>query len=310
MDEIILDTKSYNKIKRQFIITGLLMEKPFSKEDILGELLNFYEEEQDVSIRTIERTFLDLKEFWGIQVDKEKSSKKIHQKYYIEQDKNDNDYLNIVELMLTYMFKDNVLKHSISPIIQNIDNPFLFFMKIHKAITKRKHITFDYFFDTKGYKRENMDLEPYDLVHRHGKWLLLGVSQKNPDENKVKQYYVHNISNLRVIHNSEPFKVKTHLYTRDEYYKYAWDIYVSDKISEIEIWFSKAVSNKIKNFPYHPTQEIQETQDGIILKLKTWGYIEVVNWVLGFGKEAKVLKPKECIDYLKNQIKQTLSNYE
>ncbi len=310
MQENIFGEKSYDKILRQFLIIGLLEEGPKNKSDIYGELISFYGEEKDVSFRTIERDLQNIKEFWGIQIEKEKGEDVNRQKYCIETKKGEPNYINVVEIMITYIFKDNLLRHSITPVLQNVKSPFLLFMKIHNAITKHKHIIFDYFFDNKDYKREDMDLEPYDLVHRHGKWLLLGVSQKNPEENVVKQYYVHNISNLRINHEAEPFKIKTHLYSREEYYKYAWDIFVSDEITEIEIWFSEKAANKIKNFPYHPTQEIEETENGIIVKLKTWGYIEVVNWVLGFGKDAKILKPADCIEYIKNKLNVTLWLYE
>ena len=211
--------------------------------------------------------------------------------------------------MITYVFKDNLIKHSIDPIMYNIENPLIFFADIYKAISCKKHITFDYFFENQGYLKKDMDLEPYDMVHRSGKWLLLGVSQKNPDS-IVKQYYIHNMKNLKVNEDCEPFKIKTHLYNKDEYYKYAWDIFVSDEILDIEIWFSQEAAGKIKNFPYHPTQETVDCKDGIIVKITTSGYIEVVNWVLGFGKNAKILKPEKCVDYLLNKLQETIKNYQ
>lgn len=307
MENVIFDPKSFNKIFRELLIIGYLNEKPRTKEDLLSEILGFYPEDEDVSSRTIERALKDITEFWGIEIHKAKKEKG-SQKFYIDFSSRAESYKNIVELMITYVFKDNLIKHSIDPIIQNLKNPLLFFASIYKAISRRKHITFDYFFENKGKLKTGMDLEPYDMVHRSGKWLLLGVSQKNPD-NIVKQYYIHNIKNLKVNEDGEPFTVKTHLYNKDEYYKYAWDIFVGSEILEIEIWFSNEYANKIKNFPYHPTQEVTDVPDGVTVKIKTSGYIEVVNWVLGFGKNAKILKPEICKDYLVTKIQETLKIY-
>jgi proteasome accessory factor B len=154
-----------------------------------------------------------------------------------------------------------------------------------------------------------MDLEPYDLVHRNGKWLLLGTSDKNPDS-IVKHYYIHNMKNLKINYSLNPFKRKIHLYNRDEYYKYAWDFFVSDKPVDIKVWFSKKVSGRVKNTFYDPIVNITDTKDGIIADIKAYSYIEVVNWVLGFGNDAVILKPEDCVDYIKNMLINTLNNYK
>jgi proteasome accessory factor B len=309
MTEYIFDPKSFNKIFRQLYIIGLLKEKAMTKGDVLGELLDFYGVESDISERTIERDLSDILKFWGIEVDKKKEKNTKGKKHFINFDKNDKEYKNIIEVMLTYVFKDNLIKHSIDPILNKIENPFKFFAELFKAISNNLHITFDYYFENKNNTKKDMDLEPYDLVHRNGKWLLLGTSDKNPDS-IVKHYYIHNMKNLKINYSLNPFKRKIHLYNRDEYYKYAWDFFVSDKPVDIKVWFSKKVSGRVKNTFYDPIVNITDTKDGIIADIKAYSYIEVVNWVLGFGNDAVILKPEDCVDYIKNMLINTLNNYK
>ena len=152
-------------------------------------------------------------------------------------------------------------------------------------------------------------MNAYDLVHRNGKWLLLGTSDKNP-EIIVKHYYIHNIKNLRINNDIAPFKPKLHLYNRDEYYKYAWDFFVSDTPVQIKVWFSSNAAGRVKNTFYEPIVKITDTEDGIIADIKAYSYIEVVNWVLGFGSDAIILEPKECVKYIKSMLSSTLKNYK
>lgn len=309
MEGIIFDKKTFNKILRELYIIGLLKESPKKKDDILDELLHFYGEENEISMRTIERSLEKMTEFWGVEIDIDNIKGEKGKFLSIDFKGKEDVYKNILEILMTYIFKDNLIQQSLEPLIRSIENPFILFINIYKAIYDRRHITFDYYFENQDFLKEGMDLEPYDLVHRSGKWLLLGTSLKNP-EKIVKQYFVHNIRNMKINYDEDPFEVKTHLYNKNEYYKYSWGLFKSNDVLDIEIWFSDKMANKIKSFPYHSSQEIKETDDGIIVKIKSCGYVEVVNWVLGFGKDAKIINPQICVDYLKQKLNETLKIYE
>ena len=159
MEDFIFDPKSFNKIFRELYIIGLLKEKAMSKGDIQGALFDFYGEDCDLSERTIERDIDNILKFWGIEVDKKKAGDDKGKKYFIKLSKEDYHYKNIIEVMLTYVFKDNLIKHAIDPILHKIDNPFKFFAELFKAISENRHLTFDYYFENKNYTKKDMDLE-------------------------------------------------------------------------------------------------------------------------------------------------------
>jgi predicted DNA-binding transcriptional regulator YafY len=82
----------------------------------------------------------------------------------------------------------------------------------------------------------------------------------------------------------------------EEKLQIAFGIVYDDPI-EVEIWFSADQARYIRERTWAVDQEIIEQGDGsIILKMTTSGWHEVKRWVLGYGAEAKVLRPEELRD--------------
>jgi len=62
---------------------------------------------------------------------------------------------------------------------------------------------------------------------------------------------------------------------------------------------------------WHPTQTIRENKDGsIVLSFKTNHFFEVKRWVLSWGDGAKVLAPKELVEEVKQEIRDTARYYK
>lgn len=89
----------------------------------------------------------------------------------------------------------------------------------------------------------------------------------------------------------------------------AFNIYYGDPI-EAQIWVSADQARYIKERRWAKEQIIVENQDGsILLTIKTSGWEEVKRWVLSWGADAKVLKPKELADMVHEELKMAATRY-
>jgi predicted DNA-binding transcriptional regulator YafY len=89
----------------------------------------------------------------------------------------------------------------------------------------------------------------------------------------------------------------------------AFNIFYGDPI-EAQIWFSADQARYIKERRWAKMQTIVETPDGsLILTIKTSGWEEVKRWVLSWGADAKVLNPKEFVDWVGEELKKASAKY-
>jgi predicted DNA-binding transcriptional regulator YafY len=79
---------------------------------------------------------------------------------------------------------------------------------------------------------------------------------------------------------------------------------------DVAIHFDCATAPFVKERRWHPSQEIQEYEDGSIdLSMTVSGLNDIKRWVLGYGKGAKVLRPSELQSMVKSEIQQMFSYY-
>jgi len=96
----------------------------------------------------------------------------------------------------------------------------------------------------------------------------------------------------------------------EELLESAFDIVYGDPI-DVKIWFSADQARYIKERKWSKTQKIENQKDGsIILTMRTSGWWDIKRWVLSYGRDAKVLKPKEMKEDIVNEMRAAQSNYD
>jgi len=90
----------------------------------------------------------------------------------------------------------------------------------------------------------------------------------------------------------------------------AFQLHGGEGVVDVEIWFSKERSQFIRERLWHPSQSIEEREDGsLILKMQTAGMAEVKNWALQFGRQAEVLSPMSLRNACKEEITKMMDRY-
>ena len=79
---------------------------------------------------------------------------------------------------------------------------------------------------------------------------------------------------------------------------------------KILISFKEVLWEYITTRRWHPTQRFSEVQDGdFTMEVQLKNMDESIPWVLQFGSDAKVLKPKSLRDRVRKELLSAYENY-
>ncbi|MDR1782468.1 MAG: WYL domain-containing protein [Bacilli bacterium] len=175
--------------------------------------------------------------------------------------------------------------------------------KLSDAINKKSKIKIKYKKINSATYKEYL-LNPYELVHNHGFWYLLAIdadvkSKKLKDKfkffkltSRIKEVTILN----KPFYYDEDFNVKDYvgkmsLFNTDSY--------------DIELIASGAGATSIseKKIGLNPSIEVIDQKNNIILyKTTIEGKYNAIAIILSLGQNAKLLKPKELVDEIKDNI--------
>lgn len=159
---------------------------------------------------------------------------------------------------------------------------------IHHAIYENKKIWMRYFTASRGEVTERT-VEPYHLSNVRGDWYLIAFDDLR------KEY--RNFSVARISH----WKVLNEKFTRDPQFsaqnwvESSFQAQVGGAVEEVVIRFTSEAAHYVRERIWHPTQSIEENEDGsLVLRLRTSGLEGVKRWLFTFGSGAEVLSP-DCL---------------
>jgi predicted DNA-binding transcriptional regulator YafY len=96
----------------------------------------------------------------------------------------------------------------------------------------------------------------------------------------------------------------------DDWVKSAFLLEHGEREEQVEIIFSKDAARYIRERRWHPSQELQENEDGSCsLKFITQSVDEVRRWVLTYGAQAEVIKPLELRELLRSDALALVQKY-
>lgn len=83
-----------------------------------------------------------------------------------------------------------------------------------------------------------------------------------------------------------------------------------DEAITVILHFSAELAGRIAERKWHPTQKAKPLKDGgLELQLEVTALIEVMRWVLSWGKDCRVLKPAKLVQLVKDEIRQANTQY-
>ncbi|MEO7991369.1 MAG: WYL domain-containing protein [Chryseolinea sp.] len=179
------------------------------------------------------------------------------------------------------------------------------FDMLYQAILKQKPLLIHYKkFDNE--KAKEHTFHPYLLKEYKFRWYLLGYNQKSKNKLILALDRIEGVAVVKI--PFIPYKGKE----PEKYFDNTIGVTIKDSgVKEIHLWFSHAQGNYIKTQQLHETQQIiSDTSDGLMVTLQLIINYELLQTLLAFGPEVKVLEPASLKEEIRGMLEKSLELYK
>ena len=149
-------------------------------------------------------------------------------------------------------------------------------------------------------------LSPYQLLFSRHSWYVIGRSSVH---RATRTFNVGRITHLEP--TGDRFKVPRG-FTLDRYLRNAWHLIPESGGDEkVTVRFSPMVAQNVAEVSWHKTQRTKYNDDGTLdFHVTVSGIHEIAWWILGYGDQAKVLRPAKLRDLVVSRARRMLQQYE
>jgi len=209
----------------------------------------------------------------------------------MEQSLPDTISLNLNDIEQTISFRTRA-----EPII-DLD----IFDALAKATASRQQLELSY--RKPGQKQtEQRFIDPYHLANINGEWFLFAYDHLRKD---IRTFVPARIKTIRRTGKSfsRPEKFSLEHRLRDSF-----GVHSGQAAHEVVIRFDKHASDYIREKKWHESQQLRELKGGgVELRLKLSSLGEVERWVLSWGGDALVVRPRELADAVRRAARKILA---
>ena len=177
------------------------------------------------------------------------------------------------------------------------------FETAHRAIKERKVCNITYR-DIKTGQAKTYPITPFRFSYYHNGYYLLC---RNPKYDNLLTLAAERIQALEI--TSQTFEPPNDLDIENRIQQ-AFGITLEDPM-DVKIRFSAWQARYIKQRIWHPSQEIEELDNGeIILSFQASGFYDIKSWILSHGIDAEVLEPASLREAIIEELKKNLTFYK
>ncbi|HEY3762775.1 MAG TPA: WYL domain-containing protein [Verrucomicrobiae bacterium] len=208
----------------------------------------------------------------------------------MEQALPDTISLNLADIEQTISFRT-----SAEPILD-----LKIFDELSRAVARRRQIELSY--RKPGAKNpEARIVDPYHLANVNGEWFLFAFDHARKDFRKFAPARILGIKQTgKIFERSKRFSMEKEL--RDSF-----GVHSGEGQYEVVLRFTPRAADYIREKKWHESQELRELKGGEVeMKLKLSGLIEIERWILSWGGDAIVIKPKELAEAIKESAQKIL----
>jgi len=240
--------------------------------------------------------------------------------YYYDVFKKSDSYLYDAEFsdaigkILAVMPDDKIQKIPFLPAdknrIESVFEPSIkiegeIFFELHSAINNKEVIQAEYW-TSSNRKKTIITLEPLSVFYKRHIYYLLACENEQYDKPGV--YSINRLQKLYKTgkHFEIPSGFKPSKYIKEEADANPRD----DKLYLFELLFPKEVAAKAIETTFYPNQTAEQLNDGtVFVSFRSTQLYEVFYWVLGRGREVKVLNPPKLVTMIKEEIQNVAQYY-
>jgi proteasome accessory factor B len=208
----------------------------------------------------------------------------------MEQSLPDTISLNLADIGQTISFRTRA-----EPILD-----LKIFDALARAVAQRQQLELNYRKPGQP-KTEPRIVDPYHLANINGEWFLFAHDHARSD---IRTFVPARIQSVhatgRTFERSQKFSLEKRL--RDSF-----GVHSGEGEYEVVLRFNPRAADYIREKKWHPSQQLRELKGGgVELKLKLSSLAEIERWVLSWGGDAKVLKPRELVEAVRQSARAIL----
>ena len=208
----------------------------------------------------------------------------------MEQALPDTISLNLADIERTISFRTRA-----EPIL-NLE----IFDALAKAVAQRQQLELHY--RKPGHAAEKRLVDAYHLANINGEWYLFAYDHARKDLRTFVPARIQSVKPTgKNFERAQKFSLEKRL--RDSF-----GVHSGEGEFEVVIHFNARAADYIREKKWHPSQTLRDLKNGgAELKMKLSSLAEVQRWVLSWGGDAEVLKPKELVESVRAAAQKILA---
>jgi predicted DNA-binding transcriptional regulator YafY len=212
----------------------------------------------------------------------------------MEQSLPDTISLNLADIEQTISFRTRA-----EPILD-----LKIFDALAKAVAQRQQLELTYR-KPGAIKSESRIVDPYHLANINGEWFLFAHDHARKD---IRTFVPARIQSARrtgkTFERPEKFSLEKRL-------RGSFGVHSGEGQYEVVLRFNARAADYIREKKWHESQQLRELKGGgVELRMKLSSLSEVERWILSWGGDAKVLKPRELAEAVRAAARRLLARSE
>ena len=284
-----------------WIINTILESKMITLNGIARKWMDRRPRNQFVDRTTFRRYRNSIREIFGLNIKSDEMNR-----YYIanEEIMHDNTLNNYIfgAISQGMLFAEALsLKDRI--ITDPMPSAGYYLQDIIRSMNENKLVTINYQRFEDDEPKEHT-LQPYFLKTFKFRWYLFGMI-----DNKIRTYALDRIIGMKT--EEENFVMDKRI-TADEYFKYAFGIYVMENVDpeEVVIEVTENESLYMETLPWHQSQQRIGVEDGkVIYKFRLNPTNDFISHIIGRQDRVKVTSPQSLVDTILDRLRAILALY-
>ncbi len=208
----------------------------------------------------------------------------------MEQSLPDTISLNLADVGQTISFRT-----SIEPILD-----LRILDELARAVAQRQQLAMDYR-KPGAEKSESRTVDPCHLANINGEWFLFAFDHARNDIRKFVPARIRGMKPTgKTFERSPKFSLEKEL-------RNSFGVHSGKGAFDVTIRFNARAADYIREKRWHESQILRELKNGgVELNMKLSSLVEIERWVLSWGGDAKVIKPRELVEAVKQSAKRIL----
>jgi predicted DNA-binding transcriptional regulator YafY len=200
-------------------------------------------------------------------------------------------------------------KKNADPVVDFEDVPYSkgieYFDKLYKAIQQKQTLRIQYLKFDRQLPTDHL-FHPYLLKEYRFRWYVLGYSETRKGKVVLALDRIHSMVTSKKLF--KPYKG----IDLQQYFSHTLGVTINKTgIKKIKLWCSPSQGNYFKTQHLHASQEIvSDTRDGLVITLDLIPNYELLQTLLSYGPEVKVLEPESVRTDMMKMLERSLANYE